>query len=238
MINLSNTETKILLRKILDLVNSNLITTTEAWKLFSHAKQTEVLTAVGLTISNDDINNLTDLKRKVVKELKSHSGKRCAYCRRPMGTHALSWHIEHIKPKSKFRELMFSMQNLVYACIDCNFTKNSQIDNKREYVFDIINPKSKNFKYSEHLSYYQITTDQLHLIKYEPTSESGKQTYKRLFLAKIESLEIVSGLNSDIRDLANRVDEAVEQLDISQDAKDLAEFLTKLKLEMAMPKQN
>lgn len=236
MKSLASAEERKLLDKTLKLVNAKSITTTEAWGLFTYPKQTDVLTALGVLLSEEDISHLKNLKSKVVKHLKEKSRKRCAYCRRPMGTHAMSWHIEHIKPKSRFPSLMFSLENLVYACIDCNFTKNNQIDNKKHYVFDIINPAMGGFDYSKHISYYQLTTDHLHLVKYDPVSKEGRNTYIKLFLNRIEALEVVMDLNSGIRNLAHRIDEAVDDMVRAEGTQDLAEFLTRLKLEMAMPK--
>lgn len=233
---LANPQEKALIANILKLVTTKKINSTEAWKLFANAKQTDVLTVAGLVLSANEIEYLKGLKTKVVAHLKRRSKNRCAYCRRPMGTHAISWHMEHIKPKAKFPKLMFSLHNLVYACLDCNFTKNNNIDNKARYVFDIINPGADNFAYGKHLSYYQLTTDNLHLVKYDPISDPGKNTYSRLSLHKIEALEMVAGLNPDVRDIAHRIDAVVENLEQNSQAKDLAEFLTCLKLELSTPK--
>ncbi len=226
-------EEKIILN-ISKLVAEKKIDTTEAWKLFSRAKQTDTLAAADFILSEDDIANLKTLKSKTVAYLKRKSKNRCAHCRRQMGTHAMSWHIEHIRPKAKFPNTMFSIKNLVYACLDCNFTKNSNIDNKNNYIFDIINPGESDFSYYEHLSYYQLTTDNFHIIKYIPISTPGQNTYKKLNLYKIEALEAVTGLNSDIRDIAHRIDAAVEKLEKNSQSKDLAEFLTHLKLELSV----
>ncbi|MBA1427176.1 MULTISPECIES: HNH endonuclease [Pseudomonas fluorescens group] len=236
MHSLANTQERAIIKEILKLVTENKISSTEGWKLFSNAKQTDVLTAAGFVLSEQGAQWLKDLKVKVISNLKRKSKNRCAYCRRPMGTHAMSWHIEHIKPKAKFFDLMFSLQNLVYACLDCNFTKNNNIDNKKKYIFDIINPGARDFSYSSHLAYYQLTTENLHLIKYAPISIQGKNTYSKLSLYKIEALEMVTGLNSDVRDIAQRIDAAAELLEQNLHAKDLAEFLTRLKLELSIPK--
>lgn len=233
---LANPQEQTLIANISKLVTTKKINSTEAWKLFANAKQTDALTAAEFVLSEDEIQCLKGLKAKVVAHLKRRSKNRCAYCRRPMGTHAMSWHMEHIRPKAKFPKLMFYLQNLVYACLDCNFTKNTNIDNKPQYVFDIINPGADDFSYSKHLSYYQLTTDNLHLVKYDPISDPGKNTYSRLSLHKIEALEVVAGLNSDVRDIAHRIDAVVENLEQNLQAKDLAEFLTRLKLELSIPK--
>ncbi|MDR6957252.1 uncharacterized protein (TIGR02646 family) [Pseudomonas brassicacearum] len=236
MLTVANPQELAVISRISKLVSANSINTTEAWKLFANAKQTDALTAAGFILSDDDAQCLKELKAKVALQLRKRSKNRCAYCRRPMGTHAMSWHMEHIKPKARFPKLVFSLRNLVYACLDCNFTKNSNIDNKAKYIFDIIDPGKDNFPYDKHLSYYQLTTNNLHLVKYDPISAPGKNTYSKLSLHKIEALEAVSGLNSDVRDIAHRIDVVVENLEQSFQAKDLAEFLTRLKLELSIPK--
>lgn len=236
MLTIADRTSKALLEKILKLLNKGRIGSTDAWGIFSNHKMTDKLRAAGFTLSDEEILSLADLKRKVVARLKSKAKNRCAYCRRPMGTHAISWHIEHVRPKSKFPRQIFSLKNLVYACIDCNFTKNNNIDNKANYEFDIIDPAADGFEYFGNISYYQITTDHLHLIKYDPVSDSGKSTYSKLNLSRIETLEAVSGLNSDVRDIAHRIDGFIEKMEPSSTTEEVASFLIKLKLALAAPK--
>jgi len=46
-------------------------------------------------------------------------GKRCAAC----GAESGEFHVDHIKPRSKFPELELSLENLQVLCKDCNLGK-------------------------------------------------------------------------------------------------------------------
>lgn len=213
------------------LVDAEAITVTDAWKVFKSPGLKHEFKKASLRLTPIEIEAVESLLAAVKSTLRTGARKRCAYCRRPMGTHKMSWHIEHIKPKSRFPELMFSMSNLVYACMDCNFTKNTEIDNPKVYLFDIIDPGGTGFSYSAHLSYLQVTTEHLHFLKYSPISPEGTKTYERLLLQRIEALEVVSGLNGHIRDLSHRIDDAVVECN-DDDNDEIGLFLTKLKLKI------
>ena len=51
----------------------------------------------------------------------------CAYCRGSISlVSALNAHVEHIAPKSKYREFIFEPKNLCVICADCSAIKQSQ----------------------------------------------------------------------------------------------------------------
>lgn len=224
------------LKKLSTLVDRKVITTTEAWTLFSKPVEKSIPAVIAKRISKADLEQLAVLREDVKNTLRIKARKRCAYCRRPMGSHNISWHIEHIRPKAKFPKFMFSMKNLVFACIDCNYTKNNQIDGARKYEFNIIDPGADGFSYVGQLEYMQLTTEHLHLLKYDPISDEGKNTYNRLKLDRIEALEVVSALNSSVRDITHRLDDVIMEVCVSDEHEDLGKFLTKLKLQLGAHK--
>lgn len=225
-----------ILKKLSALVDKKTITTTEAWILFSRPVEKSIPAVIAKRISKADLEQLAVLREDVKNTLRIKARKRCAYCRRPMGSHNISWHIEHIRPKAKFPELMFSMKNLVFACVDCNYTKNNQVDGAKKYEFNIIDPGADGFSYVGQLEYMQLTTEHLHLLKYDPISDEGKNTYSRLKLDRIEALEVVSALNSSVRDITHRLDDVIMEVCVSEEHEDLGKFLTKLKLQLGAHK--
>lgn len=72
----------------------------------------------------------------IIKEaLKEDSFGKCIYCESKV-THVYPGDVEHLKPKSKFKELTFDWDNLGFVCSKCN-------NNKSDYYevdAEIINP--------------------------------------------------------------------------------------------------
>jgi len=236
MKNIANKIAKKILIALASSIKNNVITTTEAWTLFSRPEEKNIPVKMLRKPSKEDLQYLIALRDEVKSILRVKARKRCAYCRRPMGSHNISWHIEHIRPKAKFPELIFDMSNLVFACIDCNYTKNNQVDGAKQYVFDIIHPGVDGFSYVGELEYVQLTTEHLHILKYDPISDEGKSTYVRLKLDRIEALEVVSGLNSTVREISHRIDDAIVELCKDGDREDIGQFLTGLKLQLVTHK--
>ena len=236
MKNIANNVAKKILVALAASIKKDVITTTEAWTLFSKPEEKNIPAKMFRKPSKEDLQHLIALRDNVKNVLRGKARKRCAYCRRPMGSHNISWHIEHIKPKAKFPELIFDMSNLVFACIDCNYTKNNQIDGAKKYIFDIIHPGTPGFSYAGELEYVQLTTEHLHILKYDPISDEGKSTYRRLKLDRIEALEVVSGLNSTVREISHKIDDAIVEFCKNGEHEDIGQFLTGLKLQLATHK--
>lgn len=220
------------LKKLQDLINSNSIRPTEAWSCFSSPKSIHKLKIHTVNFTEDEIKSLNGLREEVKKIIKQKISKRCAYCKRAMGQHGLSWHIEHIRCKSKHPKLTFTLSNLTYACLDCNLVKNNAVDNKAKYIFDIIDPNSKEFRYGENIGFLQLSTDRIHVLKYKPISKAGKKTYEKLKFRELEHVELLSSLNHVIGSLCDRIDERLSSLASSDDTLELAEFLQNMKFKL------
>ena len=64
--------------------------------------------------------------RKLRHEVFLRDGEICANCGRKAGR-GVFLHIDHIKPKSKFPELFYDINNLQVLCEDCNFKKTDKV---------------------------------------------------------------------------------------------------------------
>lgn len=220
------------LKKLQDLINSNSIKPTEAWGCFSNPKSIHELKKYTVNFTEEEIKSLNGVREKVKKIIKQKISKRCAYCKRAMGQHGMSWNIEHIRCKSKHPKMTFALSNLTYACLDCNLVKNNAVDNKANYIFDIIDPNSKGFRYGENIGFLQLSTDSIHVLKYKPISKAGNKTYEKLKFRELEHIELLSSLNDTIGSLCDRIDERLSCLASSDDTLELAEFLQNMKFKL------
>ncbi|WP_406228893.1 HNH endonuclease [Pseudomonas siliginis] len=220
------------LNKLQTLINKKLIKPTEAWSCFSKPKSEHEFKNHTVNLNENEIKSLNEVRQKVKKIIKQKISKRCAYCKRAMGQHGMSWNIEHIRCKSKHPRMTFILSNLTYACLDCNLVKNNAVDNKRNYIFDIIDPNSKGFRYGENIGFLQLSTDSIHVLKYKPISKAGNKTYEKLRFRELEHIELLSSLNDTIGSLCERIDERLSYLASSDDTLELAVFLQNMKFKL------
>jgi hypothetical protein len=120
--------------------------------------------------------------------------------------------IEHVLPKSSFRELMFESTNLSISCKRCNMNIKGE---KTDFVVDLSvvrgNYKDTNqYKfihpnlddYFAHLSYRCDICNDKKLIKYSiiNSSPKGEFTYKyfKLIELEIDSINIAQGIKNGI----------------------------------------
>lgn len=233
MITLADNRAKAVLTRLLQLVTDKKISAVEAWDCFSSPKASYKFKKLTIKLQEKQVYSINSLRENVQKRLRTQINKRCAYCKRVMGQHGMSWHIEHIYGKTKFPERMFLLSNLTYACIDCNMIKNNTVDRKNPFVFDIINPNAKNFKYGDHMKFLQLSTESIHLLKYAPCSAEGTNTYNKLKLSTIEHLEVLSSLNESVRHMNDRIDERLGELLFEGGHPEVADFLHSLKSNIA-----
>jgi uncharacterized protein (TIGR02646 family) len=216
------------LNKLRHAVINKKITVTNALAVYVKPKK-NTPSDTTLILSEEEKDSLITLHEEVKKRLKIQIKHRCAYCKRVMGQHGMSWHIEHIHSKSKHPHLMFTMNNLTYACLDCNFVKNNEVDSKNT-PFDIIHPSHPGFIYSQHIHFLHISTDSLHFLKYVPLSPEGTNTYIKLKFESLESLELLASLNGSTRHLVDRIDDQLAQ---QPDSTKLTEFLHNMKMKLS-----
>ncbi|NGF76540.1 HNH endonuclease [Fluviicola sp. SGL-29] len=161
---------------------------------------TNIETAISqkATIKIWDNPLLKDFKKKVKKYFRSINDE-CCYCKKNFtGEFNMVIDIEHILPKSKFENLMFTIFNLNIACKRCNMNvKNENIDflvdlslvktsPEDPSLYKFIHP---NFDiYDEHIDYLVNINSQKKVIKFLIVGDSakGKFTYDYFKLNELE----------------------------------------------------
>jgi len=114
---------------------------------------------------------ITQTNREKIQEfLFPTSYGKCAYCERTPNDGGGNIEIEHIVAKTKNRDLVFSIENLLPSCKQCNTVKG-----KKDSV-GILNPYNES-SFKEHLELEILT------MKISGLSESGKKTIKILNLS-------------------------------------------------------
>jgi len=107
----------------------------------------------------------SDLLQGVRREIRNFYRKkqkaRCAYCRNVISKSASGCHVEHIAPKSKYADFIFTPKNLCVICPDCNeikrekevadklegtFTKNPKVYPRSSSAFLIYHPHFDNYE--------------------------------------------------------------------------------------------
>jgi len=125
------------------------------------------------------IDLATSYNHKDVKNaLKVESQHKCMYCESSV-SHVAHEHIEHIKPKAKFKfpELTFEWQNLGLACPVCNMNKGSEYDPALPFV----NPYQDN----PNESFIALG----HFIYNRPNNPRAELTNKKIELNRAELIE-------------------------------------------------
>lgn len=171
------------------------------------------------TIDIWDNQLIKPFKRKIKDHFRSIKNE-CCYCKKNFtGEFNMVIDIEHILPKSRFEDLMFTIFNLNIACKRCNMNvKNEKVDflvdlaltraNLQDpSLYRFIHP---NFDiYDKHLNYIFNIDNQKKVIKYIVVGESkkGKFTYDyfRLNELEIDSLNQSQG--------AKKKEELTDQID-------------------------
>ena len=98
---------------------------------YTHS-QKELITAklndTGFSHKNWGVEDLGELRRSIRDFYKKEQHGFCSYCRNPVSlTSVLNCHVEHIAPKSKYRDFIFEPKKpLCLSCADCNEIKREQ----------------------------------------------------------------------------------------------------------------
>ncbi|GAA0518313.1 hypothetical protein GCM10009414_29940 [Tatumella terrea] len=150
---------------------------------------------------------LIDLKNKIKKYYKDKC-VRCCYCQRSFrGEFNLVIDIEHILPKSVFKQYMFTPKNLSIACKRCNMKIKKasmafiELDFHRRLIFNkkyykFIHPNLDVYK--KHIMRINVEVGDLAFTKYNVVnnSEKGSYTYNffKLYEFEIQNFDLAQGL--------------------------------------------
>lgn len=161
---------------------------------------------------------LQELKKKIKSYYRETLKEQCCYCRKNFdGEFDLVIDIEHILPKSKFKDLMFNLKNLSISCKRCNmkikkddvsFLENIdeiKVNFEDSSLYRFIHPNFDN--YFSHLKNFTVTFNNKKIIKYQvvPQSSKGQYTYDyfRLNELEVDSINEAQGLEKST--LSNNV---------------------------------
>ncbi len=223
------------LARLVKLVSDKELTGTDAWSAFSAPKaiknfyKKKVLWKT-LNFTREEVKTYIDLRAAVQKYLFNKCSGSCAYCRRPVGHYGWAWHIEHVLPKSNYPSKTFELANLTVGCVHCNLWKGSRIDDTVvNGILPIINPSLPRFRYSDHLSYIQISTESLCFAKYFHLSPEGKETYKSLSFSELERAQAIDTLHAPSAALHERIDKAISAGLSKKEGQEVVNLLAQLK---------
>ncbi|MDP9993835.1 hypothetical protein J2W28_004463 [Variovorax boronicumulans] len=177
------------------------ITSGRAWACFSQPDQLKNFGDQKIAFSAAEVKAYKSLRKLASTKLFKQFKGACVYCRRPVGRYGYSWHIEHVWPKALHPRKTFLMSNLAVGCVDCNRWKGVRVDKTAAQVLPIIDPTQRGFKYSRHLGYVQISTEDLHLIKYLTKDALGAETHALLNFSEIERFTLIDSMNGDLAQL-------------------------------------
>lgn len=173
--------------------------------------------------------SLDNLKSRLKEHFKIKQKNVCCYCSRNIyGEFNMVLDIEHILPKHKYTNYMFSIENLALSCKRCNMNiKGKKTDflvdsfsectapfEKENYLF--IHPNSDVFK--DHLQYIHKQHDDEIIVFYRVKNESKKgffsYNYFKLEMLEINSFNKAQGIenpNEQINTPCIDIDKAIEQ---------------------------
>jgi uncharacterized protein (TIGR02646 family) len=226
--------------KLVNLIQAKTLNGTQAWSAFAAPAsskkftnkdpKTKVETVTTVNFSSDECSTYKLIRQLVQRNLFEKFGRTCAYCRRPVGHYGISWHIEHVLPKSKYSSHTFDLANLTVGCVDCNFWKGRRVDlHVKNKKLPIINPLDPNFDYSSHLQYLQLSTEDISFTKYLIKKSPGQETYEKLNFAEIERAYVIDGVDPMTASLHERIMQVVSGGLVDPDAQDLITLLSELK---------
>src|ERR1043165_1814540 len=69
---------------------------------------------------------MTRILGKLREDVRQRANNRCEYCLIPELPNVRSFHVDHIKPSKKHKG-SDELDNLAWACFDCNTTKSGEI---------------------------------------------------------------------------------------------------------------
>lgn len=181
-----------------------------------------------IEVGGDIWNNplIANVKSKIKSYYRRILKEQCCYCRKNFeGEFNMVIDIEHILPKKKYEEYMFTPVNLSIACKRCNMQVKKDDISFISSEQDIKNTPfvSENYRFShpnldnyfDNINIIIHITNNDKIVKYDPLTEKGKFTY---YYFKLDDLEIEAfnkaqgiiseSLDKDIpTDIINQLDE-------------------------------
>jgi uncharacterized protein (TIGR02646 family) len=177
----------------------------------------------------------------IIKPLRKHlvalQGERCCYCRRRLDGIAYARQIEHILPKSVYKQYTFSYRNLAVACFNCNHIKSKDNwstwpENLRRYIPE----KScggffhaRLHDYDTHVRYLHLETNGASISVYLGLTPQGRQLCTDL-LKKSAGRTLSTSANPRFAAAMDKLRVQVEQMTHTHDDSRLMDFMEALEL--------
>ncbi len=147
-----------------------------------------------------------DVLQRIKSKIKAFSlvllEDRCCYCAKNfLGEFNMVMDIEHVLPKSKYKQFEFSPFNLSVACKRCNMNVKNEDDSfvvdvavansdpERVDNYRIVHPNLDN--YFDHLQYDVVIRNNSKMIKYSVVKSSSKGAFTYSYF-RLKELEISS----------------------------------------------
>lgn len=158
-----------------------------------------------------NITLLVSVKQKLKDFHNERTNFNCCYCRRSLNDASIETDREHIVPKSKFKNLSYSLFNLSVACKRCNMAyKKEKVDhivNHASIETDLRNPERYLIPhpnidvYEEHLERFSIQFASKEVTSYKINSPKGQFLYEFVKLRHlcVKEFDVLQGGN-DIRE--------------------------------------
>ncbi|WP_430391678.1 HNH endonuclease [Dyella sp. 20L07] len=223
------------LLKLMQLVQAGTLSGTQAWGAFSVPEASKKFMMPNgktqeISFTRGERKTYEALRESTQIRLFQKYGRSCAYCRRSVGHYGYDWHIEHVLPKSKYPSHTFKLANLTVGCVHCNRWKGVRVDRFVENkVLPIINPVEAGFRYSQHLRYLHLGTEEISLVKYSPCSPQGSETYRLLSLEELERAHAIDSMDGVAAALHERLTLAMSAGSAGPKAEAFVELLAGLR---------
>lgn len=181
-----------------------------------------------------DFANGSELKAALRDQLIKIQTNRCCYCRRWLVNTAYARPIEHILPRSQFRQYSLHFWNLAIACTDCNSVKSDNIFGtvklkRRSYpcvteIDDWYHPRFHS--YDEHVRFIRIESNGQTVTVFLGITKQGKTLCNHL-LKYIAAKEMLIANNTVLSSCITTLNEFGDRLNGKQ-AQKLQDFQNEL----------
>lgn len=154
-----------------------------------------------------DNNVFDDLKTNITNHLRNEQNNECCYCRLELGFDIGDVHIDHIIPKSSYKEFGFTPQNLALSCHSCNTAKSSSKILKRAAIKRYPTTGSNICIIHSYYDDYNEHIEILDNVLYCPLSAKGCETIR---ICKLFRLRIVENNKRKFQAKKNKSTQLVE----------------------------
>ena len=126
----------------------------EEYRLIRINRTTPAPSILSTSTAEERYNN-----SEVVQALLTMQHHKCCYCEIHIAEWGLGKQVEHFRPKSKFKELMYDWNNLLLACGECNYAKLSKFPVSSDKEPLLLDPSDATIDPEDHIEFL-VTEEQ------------------------------------------------------------------------------